>query len=98
MNTINMSTGFTPFMLKSAHAPRLIPPLLNLEKPACDKPPTSPTAEMAEVHHIINQLAEDLLDAQDSLTAAKISQAYQANKDHSLDPEFNVGDHVLLAT
>ncbi|KAF8219720.1 hypothetical protein L208DRAFT_1338269 [Tricholoma matsutake] len=68
MNTINMSTGFTPFMLKSAHSPCLIPPLLNLK-----------------AHCVITQLAEDLLDTQDSLTAAKISQACQANKDRSPD-------------
>ena len=155
MNTVNASTGFTPFMLKSAHAPRLIPPLLNLEETARDEPPTSHTTEIAvtnetqhdmdtdpgnpqtlvspaplaeqrdnaytpptrslanennepitppssdgeeEAHRIINQLAEDILDAQDSLTAAKISQACQANKDRSPDPEFSVGDRVLLAT
>jgi len=156
INTINASTGFTPFMLKSAHYPCLIPPLLNLEDPqhvetptahttnttnTNDTPhagnntntedtltlhrPTAPTEQhngadippMSSLpsknitprtspssngknkgHCIINQLAEDLLDAQDSLVAAKISQACHANKDRSPDPEFNVRDCVLLVT
>ena len=34
MNTINTSTGFTPFMLKSAHSPHLIPPLITWESKA----------------------------------------------------------------
>jgi hypothetical protein len=40
MNTVNASTRFFPFMLKSAHSPRLIPPLLNPENV---EDPTNPT-------------------------------------------------------
>ena len=36
MNTINTSTGFTPFMLKSAHSPHLIPPLICLKEMTCE--------------------------------------------------------------
>lgn len=159
MNTINASTGFSPFMLKSAHSPHLIPPLTNVEHTVQEQPATSITPETPndkdtlnpendpttehinttpcdtpipndmtrttpntttmtpddihppgnttptptsdgkiEAQHIFNQLAEDLIDAQDLLTAAKISQASQANKDRSPNPEFEVGDRVFLAT
>jgi hypothetical protein len=107
MNTINTSTGFTPFMLKSAHLPHLIPPLIETDDTsrAISTPtntdaenhiPTSDGEETAQA--VINQLADDILEAKDSLTAAKISQALQANKDRSPDPTFEVGDRVLLAT
>jgi hypothetical protein len=104
MNTVNVSTGFFPFMLKSAHSPHLIPPLLNPENVKDPTNPTSnnlptPTSNGKEtVQEVVKQLAEALLDAKDSLTATKISQAHHTNKDRSPDPTFQVGDHVLLAT
>ena len=116
MNTLNALMGFTPFMLKSAHSPRLIPPLINKAAiqalstdpnettAATTTTPTPPTPLMPTsdgkdlAHAIITQLVDDLLDAKDSLTAAKINQAHQANKDHTPDPIFKLGDHVLLAT
>jgi len=47
---------------------------------------------------VINQLTNDILEAKDSLTAAKISQALQVNKDHAPNPTFEVGNCILLAT
>ena len=83
-------------MLKSAHLPCLIPPLITPDHDAVqtDKTPTPqntpntvPTSDGEEtVHVVINQLADNLLDAKDSLTAAKISQAHHANKDCALTP------------
>jgi hypothetical protein len=111
MNTLNTSTEFTPFMLKSAHSPRLIPPLINkvtiqalsrdpnetsTPSPPTPAIPTSDSEDLAQT--IITQLADELLDAKDSLTAAKINQAHQANKDCAPDPIFDVGNRVLLAT
>ena len=58
--------------------------------------PTSDGEEQAQI--IIKQLADDLLDAKDLLIAAKISQACQANKDHSPDLNFNIGGCIPLAT
>jgi hypothetical protein len=112
MNTINTSTGFTPFMLKSAHLPRLIPPLIETNdtsqavNPSATAAPTNadarnhaPSSDGEETAQaVINQLTDDILEAKDSLTAAKISQALQANKDCAPDPTFEVGDCVLLAT
>ncbi|KAF9440230.1 hypothetical protein P691DRAFT_628698, partial [Macrolepiota fuliginosa MF-IS2] len=37
-------------------------------------------------------------EAQDNLLAAKIVQAHYANDYHDDDPNFKVGDHVLLNT
>jgi len=163
MNTINASTGFSLFMLKSAHSPHLILPLTNVEHAAQEQPDMSNTPEIPwheetpnpengptakhnnttpcdtilddtaytildttstppnkmhpsnnttsteensppasdgkiKVQCVFNQLAGDLIDAQDSLTVAKISQACHANKNQSPDPEFKAGDCVFLAT
>ena len=102
MNTINASTGFTPFMLKSAHLPHLIPPLITLESKAIstdqqpsppDTPTTMPTSDGEDTAQVvINQLAGDLLDTKDSLTVAKISQVCHANKDCAPDPTFNISN------
>jgi hypothetical protein len=96
-------------MLKSAHAPLLIPPLINKslidttrqkQNQTSDTPPTdTPTSDGEDVAQaVISQLADDLLDAKDSLTAAKINHGHHANKDCALDPVFDLGDWVLLAT
>jgi hypothetical protein len=108
MNTINTSTQFTPFMLKSAHSPRLIPPLITQEidtiptdQPPSppDTPTTMPTLDGEDTAQVvITQLADDLLDTKDLLTVAKISQAHHVNKDRTPDPTFDIGDRVLLAT
>jgi hypothetical protein len=105
MNTINASTSFTLFMLKSGHSPHLILPLIAPEShvTSTDSNPSPLIRIDTEVHApmsdgedtsltVINQIASDLLDAKDSLTAAKISQAHQANKDHAPDPTFDIGD------
>lgn len=44
MNTLNLSTSYTPFMLKSAHSLCLIPPLVNLKEPTPDDLTPHPTA------------------------------------------------------
>jgi hypothetical protein len=151
MNTVNSSTGFSPFMLKSGHSPCLIPPLttnINTTSDLMTDPQTQlfpntlnsltseencmPTTHVSETHEpesetpnpegnceppnssplqtpptseaelkaqrVFTQLTEDLVDARDSLTTAKISQACQANKEHSPDLEFKPGDHIFLAT
>jgi hypothetical protein len=62
-------------------------------------PPDTPMCEgEVQAQNVIQQLANNIMDAQDSLTAAKISQACHANKEHAADPSFIVGSQVLLAT
>ena len=62
MNTVNSSTGFSPFQLKTGRFPRLIPPLI---------PTTIPSTTAAEVDArlIISQLELDVKEAQDNLLA-----------------------------
>ena len=103
MNTVNASTGFSPFTLKSGHSPWLIPPLIEAltPDPNPDTQPTTPeptSDREAAACSLMEHLTTDLLKARDSLTAAKISQAHHANKNQSPDHDFKVGDHVLLAT
>ncbi|RDB19549.1 hypothetical protein Hypma_013368 [Hypsizygus marmoreus] len=89
-------------MLKSGHSPRVIPalvtandiPTIIITPPDTD--PSSPDIVAAE--SLLQQLEVDFLDAQDSLMAAKISQAHHANADRGPDHHFAVGDKVLLAT
>ncbi|RDB23372.1 hypothetical protein Hypma_009411 [Hypsizygus marmoreus] len=89
-------------MLKSGHAPRLIPSLLTPDDvPAIVITPPDDdesSTEALAAQSFLDQLQMDFLDAQDSLTAAKISQAHHANTNRTPDHQFSVGDKVLLAT
>ena len=133
MNSVNASTGYAPFMLKSGHHPRLIPPLIQVETTAMDSPASNsvplPTGfsqgmpEPAEASvstpvplpgiasdrtdeleympaalSFIEDLRLCLADTSDSLFAAKLSQALHANTSHGPDPDFKVGNKVLLST
>jgi len=90
MNTINKSTGFTPFQLCMGRSPRVIPPLI-LAK-------SSATVSDVDAWHVIWQLETDVLKAQDNLLCAKISQSTQANKHCTLKFPFHIGSHVCLST
>jgi hypothetical protein len=90
MNTVNKSTGYSPFQLKTGRSPRILPPLLHAKKPA--------SAEEFSATDIIAQLERDVLDAQDNLLAAKITQAEQSNKDRRPDPDYQIGQRVKLNT
>jgi len=105
MNSINVLTGYTSFMLKSSHQLCLIPPLF--VPPVPDKDATHVVDDSGAIQldaiapvmiSFMEELHESLADVQDSLFAAKLSQAYQANTSQAIDPSFNVGDKVLLST
>ncbi len=89
MNTVNKSTGFSPFQLLLGCSPWILPPLLLQQT-------TSDDEEKAE--SIIHHIHEDVCQAKDNLIVAKIAQAVQANKSHSDNPHFKVGDFVMLST
>lgn len=90
MNTVNTSTGFTLFQLRMGQSPHLIPPLIPLTKITLQ--------EDISAHDVIEQLQNDVLEAQDNLLQAKISQSVEVNKHHSLIFPFTVGSHVRLTT
>ena len=92
MNTVNASTGFSPFQLCVGWSPWLIPPL-NPEAPVT---PNVPEAEAAT--KLINNLFLDVKEAQDNLLAAKVDQAEFANWHCGKEVEFEVEDRVLLST
>ncbi|KAL6299240.1 hypothetical protein BKA93DRAFT_742700 [Sparassis latifolia] len=57
MNTVNESTGFSPFHLRMGHSPRIIPPLF--ESSLADK--TSPEAVRAS--KLIASIETDVMEA-----------------------------------
>lgn len=99
MNTVNKSTGFTPFQLRFGRSPRILPPFLtaNDHQPgSTTSPNTDPSDDAA--WQVANRVHFDFLEAQDNLLRAKISQAAQANKTRSLTFPFQVGQRVRLST
>ena len=66
MNSVNASTGFSPFQLHIGHAPRTLPPLSGED--------TGETDGLG-VAAFLSRLELDVLEAQDNLTAAKAQQA-----------------------
>ncbi|KAJ7355945.1 hypothetical protein DFH08DRAFT_853973 [Mycena albidolilacea] len=76
MNRVNASTGFSDFQLRMSRSPPLV------YVPATDAPEEKMAAD------IISRLELDLMEAQENLLAAKITQAEQANKNRA--PEHNI--------
>jgi Integrase zinc binding domain len=64
MNTINASTGFSPFQLRMGRSPRLIPPLVVSDQSMTDDEP-----EEAAAIELIDRIALDVADAKDNLLA-----------------------------
>jgi hypothetical protein len=94
MNTVNMSTGFSPFQLRMGRSPRLIPPLASNRR--AEVLQEFPDAGAATV--LIEKLALDTMEARDNLLAAKVAQAEFANRHRAPDVEFKEGDQVMLST
>ncbi|KAJ2913860.1 hypothetical protein MD484_g6573, partial [Candolleomyces efflorescens] len=88
MNTVNASTGLSPFQLRLGRSPRLVPPMVS----APGDPVDIQAAKLMESHELL------VLEAQDNLLLAKINQAYHANRTRGEDPLFSVGDRVMLST
>ena len=86
MNTVNASTGLSPFQLWLGHSPQLIPPIV-----AMQTDPVEVQASM-DLHSLL------VLEAQDNLILAKVNQAFHANKTCGEDSVYSVGDKVLLST
>ena len=93
MNTVNDSTGHTPFYLRMGYNPRLIPPLL----PAA---PTvlEPNQAVTQARAKLEELLQSVKDAQDSLFEHKTQQAHFANGHRGPEVVYKVGDRVMLST
>jgi len=91
MNTINKSTGFSPFQLRMGRSPRIIPPLVDREK-------ADPTPEAQRAWELMKNMKQVSMEAQDNLLRAKISQPAQANKSRTLTFPFSIGGRVRLST
>ncbi|KAG6847268.1 hypothetical protein C0991_002148, partial [Blastosporella zonata] len=86
MNTVNASTRFSGFQLKSGFSPRILPPII----PPDPRPPLNHDS----AYTLIESMETDFMDAMDSLTAAKLIQAYYANLQRAPEIPYNVGDKV----
>jgi Integrase zinc binding domain/RNase H-like domain found in reverse transcriptase len=94
MNTINSSTGFSPFQLRMGCSPRLIPPLISTN--TMELANTSP--EMTDATELLESIALTTAEAQDNLLAAKVNQADSANCHHTPKFPFKVGNKAFLST
>ncbi len=92
MNTVNDSTGFSRFQLQLGRSPRVIPPLVE-SKLAGDDP------DIAQlVADTFRRLDTDILEAQDNLLNAKITQAHSTNRSRGPEPHYEVGSLLMLNT
>ena len=91
MNTVNKSTGFSPFQLHTGWSPRLIPPITQSERGR---------VEVGDVDalRLIEQINTDVAEAKDNLMLAKIFQADQANRKRGPEDAYTVDDFVMLST
>jgi hypothetical protein len=69
MNTINVSTGFSPFQLLMGQSPRIIPPITVTDEPNTPTPEEESQAAVT----LIERLLHDIAEAKDNLLAAKVS-------------------------
>jgi hypothetical protein len=91
MNSINASTGFSPFQLRMGRSPRIIPPIIAPSTAPCSTDTTSP----ADIIHLVDL---DVAEARDNLIRAKTVQAFHANQHRGKEDIFKAGDKVMLAT
>ena len=90
MNSINKSTGFSPFQLRFGRSPRVVPPLI--------PPPPKPSHEYMSARTVLEEVACNVATARDNLMLAKITQSYHSNSSRAKDIPYKVGDKVMLST
>jgi hypothetical protein len=93
MNTVNTSTGHSPFQLRMGRSPRILPPLS--PETVWDE---NKTAEGHLAIELFRKIEENTLDAKDALLTAKVNQAFYANEDRGPEVRYEKGDMVLMST
>jgi hypothetical protein len=96
MNTMNVSTGYLPFVLKTGCSPHLLPLLIN-DKLLREETEGGGRNKIVEAKQIIQNIKNKVASMWDSMLAAKISQAHHTNKSHDPGPLYVVGEHIMLA-
>ena len=92
MNTVNKSTGFSPFQLHMGRSLRLIPPIAPSARTQAAPGPG------VDALRLIEQIDTDMAEAKDNLMLAKVFQADQANRKHGAEDAYKVNDLVMLST
>jgi hypothetical protein len=94
MNSVNASTGFSPFMPRMGRAPHIIPPIVPTSVPT-DVVGSQETANAAAM---VAEIQLNVAEAKDNLLMAKVSQVHSANAHRTADDVFEIGDRVMLST
>jgi hypothetical protein len=91
MSSVNASTSYSGFHLKTGYSPKLFP-----SPPAIS--PYHQDEALKSATYILHRLKDNIFQAKDNLLAVKTVQAYYANEYRCEDPGFVIGDHVWLNT
>ena len=94
MNLVNTSTRFSNFQLRLSCSPRIIPLLV----PTTLSGPSTTEDDTSRAREVIERVQTDVAEAKDNLLLAKIFQTYHANIHRSPEPQFQIGDKVMLST
>jgi hypothetical protein len=94
MNTVNTSTGFSPFQLHMGWSPHVIPPFTSSNVATQQQE----SIEAAHAMALLESLAQDMAKAKDNLLKAKVAQAECANWHCGPEIKFKAGNKVQLST